>query len=134
MPLCDADGIVRRGIFHHGTDYPCTGSATLEGGTVVKCTSPAHRGTTTCGPHDFRQLTARRPQQCYHCYLPPVAHPTTGWTQARPLGDTGMRPPNYDGQGKTYEQELHGSRVVVAYAVLALLAAIIIGALLVAVL
>lgn len=39
--LCDDDGIVRQGVMHHGTDYPCTGHAHF-GGDHIRCTSPAH--------------------------------------------------------------------------------------------
>lgn len=45
FPLCDDDGIVRRGAMHHGTDYPCTGHAHF-GGEHIKCTSPAHEAVT----------------------------------------------------------------------------------------
>lgn len=42
LSLCDDDGIVRSGRFHHGIDYPCTGSAHF-GGIEIVCASPAHR-------------------------------------------------------------------------------------------
>ncbi len=41
VPLCDNDGMVRRGAMHHGNDYLCTGSAHYAG-DHIKCTSPAH--------------------------------------------------------------------------------------------
>lgn len=39
--LCDPDGIVRKGVMHHGTDYPCTGHAHFAGDHIV-CTSVGH--------------------------------------------------------------------------------------------
>jgi hypothetical protein len=41
--LCDDDGIVRRGLMHHGTDYTCTGHAHFAG-AHYRCESPAHAG------------------------------------------------------------------------------------------
>jgi hypothetical protein len=41
FPLCDEDGIVRKGAMHHGTDYRCTTHAHF-GGEHIRCTSPAH--------------------------------------------------------------------------------------------
>lgn len=41
IPLCDVDGIVRRGIFYNGTDYPCTGWAHYQGQTI-ECSNPIH--------------------------------------------------------------------------------------------
>jgi hypothetical protein len=41
--LCDDDGIVRGGSMHHGTDYPCTGSAHYAG-EHIRCIGPAHPG------------------------------------------------------------------------------------------
>jgi hypothetical protein len=41
--LCDDDGIVRRGLMHHGTDYTCTGHAHFAG-EHYRCESPAHAG------------------------------------------------------------------------------------------
>ena len=41
FPLCDDDGIVRRGAMHHGTDYQCTSHAHFAG-EHIRCTSPAH--------------------------------------------------------------------------------------------
>ena len=43
LKLCDDDGIVRSGAMHHGTDYPCTGSAHFAG-EHIECISPAHPG------------------------------------------------------------------------------------------
>lgn len=43
LRLCDDDGIVRRGAMHHGTDYPCTGSAHFAG-EHIRCISPGHPG------------------------------------------------------------------------------------------
>lgn len=40
LALCD-DGVVRGGVMHHGTDYPCTGGAHYAG-KHIRCTSPAH--------------------------------------------------------------------------------------------
>lgn len=42
--LCDVDGIVREGVMHHGTDYPCTGSAHYEG-LEIRCTNPLHEAS-----------------------------------------------------------------------------------------
>ena len=39
--LCDEDGTVRRGLFHHGTDYACTGSAHHRGARIM-CDNPIH--------------------------------------------------------------------------------------------
>lgn len=39
--LCDADGMVRRGAMHHGTDYFCTGHA-HHAGMHIRCTNPIH--------------------------------------------------------------------------------------------
>lgn len=44
LPLCDEDGIVRRGAMHHGTDYICTGHAHFEG-EHINCSTPFHRST-----------------------------------------------------------------------------------------
>ena len=44
FPLCDADGIVRKGAMHHGTDYICTSHAHF-GGEHIRCTTPFHEGT-----------------------------------------------------------------------------------------
>jgi len=41
MALCDIDGVVRSGAMHHGTDYPCTGSAHFAG-AHIRCSSPFH--------------------------------------------------------------------------------------------
>lgn len=41
FPLCDPDGIVRKGAMHHGTDYPCTTHAHF-GGEHIRCTTPIH--------------------------------------------------------------------------------------------
>ena len=41
MWLCESDGVVRRGLFHRGTDYPCTGSAHY-GGQRIECGNPIH--------------------------------------------------------------------------------------------
>lgn len=41
--LCDNDGIVRGGVMHHGTDYPCTGHAHYAG-QHIRCLSPGHPG------------------------------------------------------------------------------------------
>lgn len=47
VKLCDDDGIVRKGALHHGTDYPCTGSAHF-GGSFFRCSTPVHEtGTVT---------------------------------------------------------------------------------------
>jgi hypothetical protein len=46
---------------------------------------------TDVGPHAFKALRWRDARwfggRCAHCYLPRDAHPVTGWTTARPLGD-----------------------------------------------
>lgn len=39
--FCDRDGIVRSGEFHHGRDYPCTGSVHL-GSNEIRCSNPIH--------------------------------------------------------------------------------------------
>ena len=41
--LCDDDGIVRGGVMHRGTDYPCTGHAHYAG-QHIRCLSPGHPG------------------------------------------------------------------------------------------
>jgi hypothetical protein len=41
LALCDADGIVRSGAMHHGTNYNCTGGAHYDG-AHIRCTSAAH--------------------------------------------------------------------------------------------
>lgn len=40
--LCDNNGMVRRGVMHHGVDYPCTGHAHYAR-QHIECTNPAHR-------------------------------------------------------------------------------------------
>lgn len=42
MDLCDPDGVVRRGVMHLGTDYPCTGHAHWAG-EHIRCTTAIHR-------------------------------------------------------------------------------------------
>lgn len=39
--LCDDDGIVRSGGMHHGTDFPCTGSAHFQG-LHIWCVNRVH--------------------------------------------------------------------------------------------
>jgi hypothetical protein len=41
MRLCDDDGIVRRGRFFKGAEYPCTGHAHYAG-EHIRCTTPVH--------------------------------------------------------------------------------------------
>lgn len=41
FPLCDPDGVVRRGALHHGTDYICTGHAHYAG-RHIRCSTPFH--------------------------------------------------------------------------------------------
>ncbi|GAA2701510.1 hypothetical protein ACFY2R_00190 [Micromonospora olivasterospora] len=41
LRLCEDDGVVRAGGMHHGTDYPCTGSAHFAGAHLF-CTNPMH--------------------------------------------------------------------------------------------
>lgn len=45
IQLCDDDGIVRKGRFHSGTDYPCTGGAHFAD-KHIRCTSPSHEQVT----------------------------------------------------------------------------------------
>lgn len=45
FPLCDPDGIVRRGALWHGTDYPCTTHAHFAG-EHIRCTTPVHGAMT----------------------------------------------------------------------------------------
>lgn len=55
MELCTG-GVVRRGSMHHGTDYPCTGSA-HHAGMHIRCTSAVHALAEVANPTGRAAMT-----------------------------------------------------------------------------
>jgi hypothetical protein len=103
--LCDPDGVVRRGHWHHGDDYECTGSAHY-GAVLIKCENPIHEVKETpvvdwsviapppCENHKEVQHRDQKPPWCNAC----------GWNygreavQARQLGSPHMKGTIPDGE------------------------------------
>ncbi len=100
--LCDDDGIVRKGLMHHGTNYTCTGHAHFAG-EHYRCLSPAHGGFPgplldalapgKFGPREPRVDPEPRPIRCAtRCsQYPDCQHDWSEWEKRDP------EPPLQDG-------------------------------------